>query len=156
MLIVWIFIGTEISIGLQQKPTTVIDWLPVISVVSALIISLVAFIVLCKRRMYFLEMTNLDRNYFSSSSDHHRHRSNQSQRKRRSINQNNNQSPLLTVDVAECIDKDFRFTSGMNVLLSKGNLVLEEEDDIQMVREREIVLSPTFSLISVVEFNGSI
>ena len=49
--------STEILIGLQQKPTTMTDWLPVISVILALIISLVAFIVLCKRRMYLLQMT---------------------------------------------------------------------------------------------------
>lgn len=124
--------STEILIGLQQKPTTITDWLPVISVISALIIAFVAFIVLCKRRMYFLAIIvcNFNKSFFFSS-DHH---SNRSHQKRRSINQNNNQTSLLMIDVAECIDEDFQFISGMNILLSKGNFIIEDDDDIQMVR----------------------
>jgi hypothetical protein len=45
-------LNTEILIGIDQKPHKVIDWLPVISIILAAIICLIAFIILCKRHMY--------------------------------------------------------------------------------------------------------
>ena len=53
-------------------------------------------------------------------------------RKRRQDNRNNNQTSLLSVDVAECIDDEIEFIAGMTILLAKGNLILDD-DDAQMV-----------------------
>lgn len=69
--------------------------------------------------------------FFYIFSDHRHHV--QSQRKRRQYNRNNNnQTSLLSVDVAECIDDDMEFQAGLTILLSKGNLILDD-DDAQMV-----------------------
>jgi hypothetical protein len=40
---------------------------------------------------------------------------------------------LITVDVAECIDDDIEFVEGLNILLAKGSLILND-NDAQMVR----------------------
>ena len=81
--------------------------------------------------MYFFRIIipNLNDLFFCRD----RHRSNQSRRKRRQINENNNQNSLIPIDVAECIDEDFRFTLGLTILLSKGSILLDDDDDVQMV-----------------------
>ncbi len=40
---------------------------------------------------------------------------------------------MITVDVAECIDDDIEFVEGLNILLAKGSLILND-NDAQMVR----------------------
>jgi hypothetical protein len=63
-------------------------------------------------------------------SDHRHHI--QSLKNRQENNRNNNQTSLLSVDAAECIDDDIEFQPGLTILLSKGNLTLDD-DDAQMV-----------------------
>lgn len=128
--LVRIFSGTEILIGLQEKSTKITDWLPVISIISALLISLIAFIVLCKRRMYSNNASEFNRSLFLYRD---RDLSIRSRRKQHQINVNTNQKSLPPIDVAECIDEDFRFTSGLTILLSQGSIRLDDDDDIQMV-----------------------
>jgi len=40
---------------------------------------------------------------------------------------------MITVDAAECIDDDIEFVEGLNILLAKGSLILND-NDAQMVR----------------------
>jgi hypothetical protein len=67
------------------------------------------------------------------SRDHRRYI--QSRVKRQGNNRNNNQASLVPMDVAECIDDDMEFVSGHHILLSKGSLILND-DDAQMVIDR--------------------
>ncbi len=60
--------------------------------------------------------------YVFVSSEHHRYVHSQQKRQR-----NNNQTSLLSVDVAECIDDNIEFISGLNILLAKGNLILDDD-----------------------------
>jgi hypothetical protein len=39
---------------------------------------------------------------------------------------------MITVDAAECIDDDIEFVEGLNILLAKGSLILNDSD-AQMV-----------------------
>lgn len=61
---------------------------------------------------------------------HHQYSPIKSQQSSR--NQNNNQILLMKIDAAECIDGNIEFVEGLNILLAKGNLILNN-DDAQMV-----------------------
>ncbi|CAF1177769.1 unnamed protein product [Adineta steineri] len=104
---------TEILVGIQQKSSTIIDWLPILSIILAVIICLIAFIVLCKQQI-----------------DHRHYIYSQIRQRRRSDNRNknNNQMSLDEIDVAECIDSDMEFLPGLNILLAKGNIILDDND----------------------------
>jgi len=52
--------------------------------------------------------------------------------KQRRNNRNNNQTSLIAVDVAECIDDDIEFVAGLNILLAKGSIILND-DNAEMV-----------------------
>ncbi|CAF0896123.1 unnamed protein product [Adineta steineri] len=105
--------NTEILVGIQQKSSTIIDWLPILSIILAVIICLIAFIVLCKQQI-----------------DHRHYIYSQIRQRRRSDNRNknNNQMSLDEIDVAECIDSDMEFIPGLNILLAKGDIILDDND----------------------------
>ncbi|CAF2712234.1 unnamed protein product [Rotaria sp. Silwood2] len=107
--------NTEELVGIQQKPQKVIDWFPIISIILAAIICLIAFIILCKRQI-----------------DHRRYIHHQIKRRENKRNKNNNQILLTSFDAAECIDGDMEFVAGLHIHLAKGNLTLND-NDAQMV-----------------------
>jgi hypothetical protein len=87
--------------------------------------------------------------YLSVFSDHRRY--DESQRKIRQNNRNNNQTSLLSVDVAECIDDDIEFKAGLNINLAKGNFILDD-DDAQMVRDISTFKFKRYSIDYLVKF----
>ncbi|CAF0727734.1 unnamed protein product [Rotaria sordida] len=107
----FVFTDTEELVGLQQKSQKVVDWFPIISIILAAIICLIAFIILCKRQI-----------------DHRQYIHHQIKRQENNQNKNNNQISLTTFDVAECIDGDMEFVAGLNIHLAKGNLILNDND----------------------------
>ncbi|CAF0740053.1 unnamed protein product [Rotaria sp. Silwood1] len=108
---------TEELVGIQQKPQKAIDWFPIISIILAAIICLIAFIILCKRQ--------IDHRHYI----HHQIKRRENNKNK---NKNNNQISLSTFDAAECIDGDVEFVAGLNIDLAKGNLILTDYD-AQMV-----------------------
>jgi len=60
------------------------------------------------------------------SRDHHHYIHSQIKQRQNNRNRNNNQTSLIAIDAAECIDDDIEFVAGLNILLAKGSLILND------------------------------
>ncbi|CAF0728778.1 unnamed protein product [Adineta ricciae] len=106
------FESTGMIVGIEERSFKLTDWFSIVFMLLAAVICLIASIVLCRQQI-----------------DHRYHA--YSRTKRREItdqNRNNNQTSLNIVDVAECIDKDIDFVEGLQILLARGSLILNEID----------------------------